>query len=91
MLKALLGEVSAHLRLGMKARRYSAIDFDHQYVADRERTIRLLRREPIDFDILRGIERLAPGLRWTELQVTVGVRELFARRQTGNESMGEAR
>ena len=57
--KPLLGEVAAHLCLGMNAGRDAAIDLYHQRVADRERAVGLLRAKPIDLAILYGCEDVA--------------------------------
>ena len=48
LVKPLRGEIAAHLRFGMHAGRDAAIDLQHHRVADGQRAVRLLRREPID-------------------------------------------
>ena len=90
-MKSLRREIAADLRLGVRAGQDAAIDLQHHRVADRQRAVRLLRREPTDLRFRFDFELFAAGFRCLETHHAVSMFELLARRQARNEAMREAR
>ena len=89
--KSMLRQIAAHLGLGMRAAGDAPEDLEHHGVADDERAVRLLGREPVDLRVRRQVKRFDAVRSRLEPYLTVGRRPARALRKQGDNLMGEGR
>ncbi len=86
--EAVLGEVARHLAFGVNARAHAAQDFQHDDIADDERAVGLLGREPADLRLLRQFDGGRDRGRH-EAQLALRQGDAAAVQKIGEHGMGE--
>ena len=89
--KTLSSEIAAHLALGMFAGNDAAKYFEHDAIADGQRTVGLLGREPIHLGIGASAQHFALGSRRLEAKQSPGSLNLSRRCQCAHDAVGKCR